>query len=161
ERESSAVCQSSRSPSLCARTDMQPPSLLLEDDFLPDSLALFDALATGITWDERMRARKTATFGVPYDYSGMTYPAVPMHPLLVPVVDRLESLLGFRFNNCLVNYYPDGNATMGFHYDSTAELEPGTGVAVVSLGAERPITFQSRHHKQIEHEYLLKSGSLL
>ena len=50
---------------------------------------------------------------------------------------------------------------MGFHSDATDELAPGTGVAIVSLGAERSITFQSKPDKQIERSYPLKSGSLL
>jgi alkylated DNA repair dioxygenase AlkB len=63
--------------------------------------------------------------------------------------------------HALANYYPDGTSTMGFHADSTEELEPGTGVAVVSLGAERAITFRSIADRSVTVEYPLASGSLL
>ena len=50
---------------------------------------------------------------------------------------------------------------MGFHSDSEKELVPETGVAIVSLGAERSITYRSRQDKQAQYSYPLPSGSLL
>lgn len=140
---------------------MDEPDIVLDQQFLANSQELFVALATGVEWDLRMQSRKTATFGAAYNYSGMTYEAVPMHPLLIPVLDRLEIRLGFRPNNCLLNFYENGEATMGFHSDSTDELVAGTGVAIVSLGAERSITFQYKRGNKEEFAYLLVSGSLL
>lgn len=140
---------------------MDSPNLIIENDFVGDAQELHDALATGVTWDERMQARRTATFGKPYNYSSMTYPETPMHPLLVPVVDRLETRLGFRPNNCLLNYYETGDATMGFHADATDNLIPGTGVAIVSLGAERTITFRRTKDRTVWCHYPLPNGSLL
>jgi alkylated DNA repair dioxygenase AlkB len=137
------------------------PPLLLVEQFLANSQQLFAALATEIQWDERMKSRQTASFGKAYNYSGITYEEVPMHPLLVLVVDQLEARLGFRPNNCLLNFYASGEATMGFHSDSIEELVAGTGVAIVSLGAERCITFQYKRGQKDEFEYRLASGSLL
>jgi len=137
------------------------PNLILEERFLPASEELYVALATEIEWDTRMRNRKTASCGQPYNYSGMTYSAIPLHPLLIPIVERLEARLGFRPNNCLLNFYESGEATMGFHSDSIAELVPGTGVAIVSLGARRSITFQSKGGTKEEFDFSLVSGSLL
>ena len=45
--------------------------------------------------------------------------------------------------------------------DSTTELEPDTGVAILSLGAERTISYKSIQDRKIIKEYCLKSGSLL
>jgi alkylated DNA repair dioxygenase AlkB len=142
-------------------TETRVPGVWYEGAFVTEPQALYERLVAEVDWDERIRARKTATFGSPYNYSGMTYETAPMHPLLVPIVDRLETRLGFRPNNCLLNYYPDGDSTMGFHRDSTDDLMPGTGVAIVSLGNERALTF--RHHKKqdILFPYPLASGSLL
>ena len=108
-----------------------------------------------------MKARKTASFGVSYDYSGMTYPQTVMHPALEPICKAIENELGFLPNNCLINYYPDGNASMGYHSDSSEELKEGTGVAIVSLGSARHIFYRSKQNKELKHEYSLKSGSLL
>ncbi len=140
---------------------MNEPDLLINDVFLPNSYSLFDSLISIINWDERIRARKTASFGSPYNYSNISYNSSPMLNELIPIIDRLEKHFGFRPNNCLVNYYTNGNSTMGFHSDSTDELINDTGISIISLGAERIITFQNKQDKTIEHSYLLKSGSLL
>src|SRR5690606_23350765 len=76
------------------------PQILIRDDFLPAAARFFAALETGIVWQDRIRKRPTASFGVPFNYSGLTYEAAPMHPLLVPVCDGIEKELGFRPNNC-------------------------------------------------------------
>jgi alkylated DNA repair dioxygenase AlkB len=76
-------------------------------------------------------------------------------------VPRVAAEVGFEPNNCLANYYPDGTSTMGFHSDSTAELERDTGIAVLSLGAERTITFRRTDDKAVSESYALPSGSLL
>jgi hypothetical protein len=136
-------------------------AIWIEDDFLPDSITLFSALTTSLVWDERIRARKAASFGVPYNYSGIQWPAAPFPDILVPVFQRVTTRLGYQPNNCLAHYYPDGNATMGFHADATDELVAGTGIAVVSLGSERTITFRQQNDKQRLEHYLLQSGSLL
>src|SRR5438046_8424416 len=105
--------------------------LILEEQFIPNGQELYLALTTDVCWDARMKSRKTASFGTAYNYSGITYQDVPMHELLIPILDRLEQRIGFRPNNCLLNFYESGDSTMGFHSDSTAELVPSTGIAIV------------------------------
>ncbi len=131
-------------------------------DFLSqdEAAVLFEALCTEIPWDERMKARKTACFGQTYDDSGVDYTVVPMHPLLVPLCASIERELGFRPSNCLLNYYETGRSTMGFHSDATHNLAAGTGVAIVSLGAERSLTFRSKADQGLLMHYPLPHGSL-
>ena len=138
----------------------QPP-LITEENFVADAEPMYKTLVAEVDWDERMKARKTVCFGEAYNYSGITYETVPMHPALIPLVEKLEAKLGYRPNSCLLNYYADGNATMGFHSDSEDDIVPGTGIAIVSLGAERDLTFRSKLDKQVEYAYPLRSGSLL
>jgi alkylated DNA repair dioxygenase AlkB len=133
----------------------------IDETFLPDSQALFATLAGTVAWDERMKARKAASFGLPYNYSGVTWPAFPFPDVLLAVLQRVAARLGYRPNNCLAHYYPDGDSNMGFHSDATDDLVMGTGIAVVSLGAERSITFRNQHDRQALEHYPLKSGSLL
>jgi hypothetical protein len=137
------------------------PEILIKEDFLPGADGLFAALERDIAWESRIKKRKTASFGVPFNYSGITYEYCDMHPLLVPVCDKLENEVGYRPNNCLLNYYETGSATMGFHVDATDDLTPGTGVAIVSLGSERSITFRNIENRDLQKDYRLKSGSLL
>ncbi len=137
------------------------PDLLLIPGFLPAPEPLFEHLKHSVRWDERMRARKTASFGVSYDYSQISYASVPIPAEIEDLCSRLEAALGFRPNNCLMNYYVDGDSSMGFHSDSAEELAPGTGVAIVSLGSEREIVFRAKADRQNEHAYALPAGSLL
>lgn len=140
----------------------ETPEAILTRAFLRHDVAtdLFDALLAGIGWDERMKARKTACFGQTYDDSGVDYRVVPMHPLLVPLCDAIEQQLGFRPTNCLLNYYESGRSTMGFHSDATHNLADGTGVAIVSLGVERNLTFRSKAHPETLVDFPLPHGSL-
>lgn len=53
---------------------MDAPAIRLDESFFGESLTLFHGLKQSVDWDSRMRARKTASFGVSYDYSQMAYP---------------------------------------------------------------------------------------
>merc|ERR1712129_129640 len=64
-----------------------------------------------------------------------------------------------------VNHYHDGRATLGYHSDRTNEMEDGTGVCVISLGAARVISFREVESdvgtSQVHHKFLLPTGSAL
>lgn len=137
------------------------PNIHLTSCFIQNHEDVFSRILHGVQWDERMKARKTASFGVSYDYSNITYPARAMPPELAKICDRIEQLLGFRPNNCLINYYPDGQSTMGFHSDSTEALVGDTGVVIVSLGVEREICYRSKLDPTHKVCYSLEPGSLL
>ncbi|MFC3150056.1 alpha-ketoglutarate-dependent dioxygenase AlkB family protein [Litoribrevibacter euphylliae] len=137
------------------------PNLIIIENFVKESDSLFLNLKESVNWDERMKARKTASFGVAYDYSGITYPNEDMPQVLGAICEKIDEELGFKPNNCLLNYYLDGDSSMGYHSDSSEELLEGTGVAIVSLGSERNISYRSKEDKEIKHKYPLKSGALL
>jgi alkylated DNA repair dioxygenase AlkB len=137
------------------------PKIYIETSFVTHSEMLFVILRDKVEWDDRLRARKTASFGVSYDYSGITYPQIEMLAELQPICDRIYEKLHFYPNNCLLNYYLDGLSSMGFHSDSSEELSEGTGVAIVSLGVERTIVFRSKVDKSIEFSFNLRDGDLL
>jgi alkylated DNA repair dioxygenase AlkB len=137
------------------------PALHQDPTFVASPAALFDELLRTVDWDDRMRARRTASFGVAYDYSGLRYVERPMRADLASIAESIERTLGFSPNNCLLNLYPDGDSSMGFHSDSSAELAPGTGVAIVSLGASRTIVFRNKADRAVERAYRLEAGALL
>lgn len=141
---------------------MTAPEAQLLPGFLPApaASALFTSLLEQVAWDERMKARKTACFGQTYDDSGVSYEVVPMHPLLQPLCTAIENKLGFQPTNCLLNYYENGRSTMGFHSDAIYNLAPGTGIAIVSIGAERSLTFRSKADPTLQISYPLPHGSL-
>lgn len=130
--------------------------------FIPgfsDDSSLFDSII-GIDFDRSMRARWTASFGKPYEYNGMTYPAVPFPDYMLPLLDAVAAAVGFMPNNCLINLYHDGRSSMGYHSDNTDILSPGTGVAIVSLGSDRILRFKNKTDSSIVFDYPLSDGSL-
>ncbi len=131
------------------------------EGFVHNPRVLLEQVLKTVAWDSRLRSRKTASFGVAYNYSGIVYPEVNMPPELEDVANALHEEFGYAPNNCLLNYYPDGESSMGFHSDSSAELAKGTGIAIVSLGAERQIVFRNKADRNTEFSYLLANGSLL
>lgn len=131
------------------------------DRFIGKADELFHQLVPEINWDERMTARKTASFGKAYNYSQMDYPFRELLPELAAINNQLKAVPGFTPNNCLVNYYLDGKATMGYHSDQTDILALGTGIAIVSLGAARTLKFRNIIQRETITDYLLAPGSLI
>jgi alkylated DNA repair dioxygenase AlkB len=142
---------------------MTEPEVTIRPGYLSPTAAtqLYIQLRDRIEWDERISARKTACFGLSYNYSGLTYENKPMHPLLQPLCARLEATLGFEPNSCLINYYEDGRSKMGFHSDEIDNLEAGTEIIIISLGVERKLSFRSTADYSQRLHYLLAHGSLL
>ncbi|MEL6929039.1 MAG: alpha-ketoglutarate-dependent dioxygenase AlkB [Cyanobacteria bacterium J06600_6] len=137
------------------------PQIKLVYNFVERPDLLFERLKQCVVWDERLKSRKTASFGVAYNYSGMTYPQTEMLDELIFLCEKISQEIGFMPNNCLLNYYLDGNSKMGYHSDNSAELKPGTGVVIVSLGAECSIAYRHKLEPAIKYKYLLNNGSLL
>jgi alkylated DNA repair dioxygenase AlkB len=131
------------------------------ENFISNSKELFEFLKTQIEWDERMSARKTASFGVAYNYSQMNYPDKSFTPELQEIVQLINKKLGFKPNNCLINYYLDGKSKMGFHSDQTDILAENTGVAIISLGEIRTLRFRNIADKNTLKDFELTSGSFI
>jgi alkylated DNA repair dioxygenase AlkB len=91
----------------------------------------------------------------------MTYPRRAMHPALVPVLAAVHARLGFAPDNCLLNYYVDGESSMGFHADDRKDLVPGTGVVILSLGSPRSLVFRRKAAREHIVEFRLAPGSLV
>jgi len=140
---------------------MSSPEIYLKPDFLASPEDLFELLKNDVIWDDRMRARKTASFGVAYDYSQISYAPTIMPEFLQVICHAVENELGFLPNNCLLNFYTDGNSSMGFHSDSTDGLALGSGVAIISLGSVRHIVYRNKKDKSQEYQYPLPAGGLL
>ncbi|UPK72535.1 alpha-ketoglutarate-dependent dioxygenase AlkB [Chitinophaga filiformis] len=130
-------------------------------DFIPDPEALFSSLRDNVLWDESMLARKTASFGVAYNYSQMSYPFQAFTTELDAIVAQIGTTLGFTPNNCLINYYLDGKSKMGFHTDQTDILEQGTGIAIVSVGETRTLRFKNIKTPTELIDFPLPAGSLI
>ncbi len=129
------------------------------DNFIDNDSFLFDTLRDNSDWDRRMASRLTTSFGVSYNYSDISYPDVIIPNYLDDLIVRINDVVGFTPNNCLVNYYLDGRSKMGYHSDRTDILLPGTGVVILSLGSTRTLRFRNINDRSIV-DFSLRSGSL-
>jgi alkylated DNA repair dioxygenase AlkB len=62
--------------------------------------------------------------------------------------------------NCLMNRYPTGDHIIGWHVDDVDILAPGTGIAIVSLGAPRTLRLRSGGDPFVYELVRLEPGSL-
>ncbi|WP_293304690.1 alpha-ketoglutarate-dependent dioxygenase AlkB [Pedobacter sp. UBA5917] len=129
--------------------------------FIDNPNHLLDLLTSTVKWDERMTARKTASFGKAYNYSQINYPYQDFLPELAAINKKLKNVIGFEPNNCLINYYLDGKSKMGYHSDQTDILADGTGVAIVSIGETRTLKFRNIENPEQFISYDLTAGSLV
>lgn len=135
--------------------------ITLIKDFIPAPASLFTYLEDNVTWDTRMAARKTASYGIAYNYSQIDYPDNAFLPALKEIALQIKDALGFEPNNCLINYYSDGKSKMGFHSDQTDILFEGTGIVIVSVGETRTLRFRNILDHEVVRDFDLPSGSLI
>ena len=131
------------------------------ENFIDNPNELFNLLTSTVKWDERMTARKTASFGKAYNYSQIDYPYQEFLPELDYIIKQLKPIIGFEPNNCLINYYLDGKSKMGYHSDQTDILETNTGIAIISVGETRILKFRNIENPDEFFTYELTAGSLV
>ena len=117
-------------------------------------------LTAEVAWSALMRARQTASFGAPYNYSGQHYPPCGMPAVIAAIAELAAGLSGHAFNNCLCNRYETGANAMGFHSDSYDGLVATSQIAIASYGASRRLVFRSID-KLHRTEIVLEHGSIL
>lgn len=107
--------------------------------------------------------RLTAWYGdKSYVYSGLRNKPQPWLPVLLELKERVEEASGNTYNSVLLNFYRNGNDSMGWHADDEPELGENPRIASVSFGAERKFGFRHRFKKgQKNSHIILKHGSLL
>lgn len=105
--------------------------------------------------------RFTALFGVyDYMYGGVMHKSLTMTNELSKLQDDVAKFLDIDFNSALVNFYPDGNHTIGLHSDNEKSLGYNPHIASISLGTTRNFILRNKETKK-EHSILLENGSLL
>ncbi len=161
--------------------DIPDADITLYNNFFTDqeSKWLFDRLVEQIDWQQYQislfgrllnQPRLTAYYGDQhknYSYSGLTLRPLPWTNELLFIKNRIESKGNIRFSSVLLNYYRNGNDSMGWHSDDEKELGQNPAIGSVSFGASR--RFQLRHNKRKDiakvnidlhnGSYLLMKGS--
>lgn len=95
-----------------------------------------------------------------YTFSRITLQPKPMTPLLDGLRALVEKETGHTFNSVLLNYYRDGNDSIGMHSDNENDLGPNPVIASLSFGATRRLEL---HHRNGEYKIAVPmySGTLI
>lgn len=96
-----------------------------------------------------------------YRYSGLTHQPLPWTPLLALIRAQVEQAVRQPLNGVLLNYYRDGQDSMGWHSDDEAELGANPLIASLNLGGTRRFDLRRKGQSRIEHSLPLQHGSLL
>lgn len=133
--------------------------------FVQNSEKLMSAIFKDASWNH-MASRSVASYGVAYaglkSYAtrGESFKSPPLPEYLLGICRRIQERFGFEPNNCLINYYKDDSSKIGFHSDSIGEIVIGTGIAILSLGAERELSFRQVTDFTVTGGKWLQDGSL-
>ncbi len=96
-----------------------------------------------------------------YRYSALIHRPLPWTPLLAQIRAQVMEAVGQPLNGVLLNYYRDGQDSMGWHSDDEVELGANPLIASLSLGATRRFDLRRKGQSRIEHSLWLEHGSLL
>ncbi|MDQ6470133.1 alpha-ketoglutarate-dependent dioxygenase AlkB [Flavobacterium sp. LHD-80] len=135
--------------------------IIVKNNILQDSTTMLYHLKNNIDWDNSMISRKTASFGIPYNYSNVYYARNEIPDFLEVLINVVKSSNGFMPNNCLINFYYDSNSKMGFHSDQIDILYKNTGIAIFSFGSSRTMRFKNKSDFNIIYDILLENNSYL
>jgi len=138
-----------------------------------ESEKLFNVLKEEIQWRHEpiilfgkriLQPRLTALYGnpkVPYGYSGIQMIPFPLTEALLIIKNKIEIFTSHNFTHVLLNYYRDGQDSMGWHRDNEKILGPEPVIASVSFGVSRVFHLRSYRDKKLKIEQNLENGSLL
>lgn len=129
---------------------------LLENlDLKQESIRIF-----GKTVLQPRLSRFYADEGVSYTYSQQAFIGEKWTEELQELKTSIEEKAATCFNSALVNYYRNGNDSMGLHADNEPELGINPTIASMNFGASRKMVFRKNGRKE-KMEVLLNHGDLL
>lgn len=108
--------------------------------------------------------RKQVAFGdvgTSYTFSHNTVPTKTWTPLLLSIKKDVEKMAGKKFNFVLINRYNDGDQYIGWHSDSSINLDLNPDIASLTVGSERLFKFRNIEDNSKQLTVQLNHGSLL
>lgn len=135
--------------------------IILKENILNKEEHILSFLKSKVVWDNSIISRKTMSFGVPYNYSGIDYKFINIPIIFNELIDIISTNNNFIPNNCLINYYYNNVSKMGFHSDQIDILHSNTGIAIFSFGGERVMRFKNKNDKNSVFDITLKNNSYL
>ena len=156
--------------------DLSDSEIELHEHFFDaqESGSIMQALISEIDWKQYQikifgktldQPRLTAYYGEDhpyYAYSNIKLQPIPFTPILLSIKNKIEALTLEKFNGVLLNYYRNGDDSMGWHADDEKELGTNPVIASLSFGASRNFQLQHSLDKSISKATIvLNDASLL
>lgn len=138
-----------------------------------ESNELYSLLAERIAWKQEpikiagreiMQPRLTAWYGdrqKVYSYSGIIMRPHEWTNELLFIKQRIEQIVKQEFTSALLNFYRNGNDSMGWHRDNEKELGNNPVIGSVSFGESRIFHLKHVKEKKVIVKIPLTSGSFL
>ena len=135
--------------------------------------SLFNSLKMEINWQHLpivlfgkkvLQPRLTAWCALDnksYAYAGLKMSVQDMPDYLYEWMQKIGNQCGETFNSVLLNYYRDGNDSMGWHRDNEPELGNHPTIASLSLGEARQFSIRKYKQHEVKAQLMLQHGSLL
>lgn len=137
------------------------PDVAYQPDLVTEPEHWFFDLQSNLDWNPRYQSRLTASFGVGYRDDRGSRIDRDLPDFLMPLIARVSNRFGYVPNNCLVNFYPDGDHYISFHSDHDTDMAVGSGVTILSLGAVREMVLRRIDDQRDRYYYPLQPGSAL
>lgn len=142
-------------PSFNEQCSFTMSELLNGLDLQQESIRIF-----GKTVLQPRLSRFYANTGVSYTYSKQEFVGENWTKELLELKTKIEEIVPFTFNSALVNYYRDGNDSMGLHADNEVELGVNPTIVSMNYGASRKMVFRKNGTKK-KLQLILTHGDLL
>ena len=138
-----------------------------------EAVDYYNSFTKEIEWQQRdivmfgkqlKEPRLTAWYGdkgTAYSYSGIELDPLEWTDSLLSIKLKVEEAAEQSFNSVLLNWYRDGNDSMGWHSDDEKELGRNPTIASLSLGATRDFQIRRKDNHKEKRQFELTSGSLL
>jgi len=121
----------------------------------------FTALRAGVDWQAMRRPMYDRIVDVPRLVASYRLDAPALPEPLAEIAACVRAALDQPFNTVGLNYYRDGNDSVAPHNHKLETLRPGQPIALLSLGAARPMTIRAKAPPRAPVRIDLEPGSLL
>jgi len=95
-----------------------------------------------------------------YFYSGINHVPIPFDNITKTLLDLIVKLYPYQYNGCLINYYRNGNDSIGMHTDNESCIDLSVPIINLSLGSNRTLIVKDIKTNE-KHKILMESGSLI
>ena len=110
--------------------------------------------------EKRQTAWLSDNVNLTFEYSGKVMVSKPIPTFIKVLQLKLLEEFGIDFDGILVNYYQDGNSSMGYHSDPIDEKWTNDFI-ILSLGATREFIFRNKEAKEEKIRYEFNDGDMI